>query len=142
MLTIVPAQQRGVKRRRERARSSLHGPPNYAAGKCAAGTRQDYCDHCRTELDGPERHVVLFVIWLIAAAALGVAEMLTTTLALGLIAVSALAAAATEAAGGNVLLQLAVFVAASVAGIVLIRPIALRRLHRRTNLRTGTAEIG
>ena len=37
------------------------------------------------------RHVVLLVIWLIAAAVLGVAEMLTTTLALGLVAVGALA---------------------------------------------------
>ena len=85
--------------------------------------------------------MVLLVIWLIAAAALGVAEMLTTTLALGLMAISALAAAATEAAGGNVLLQLGVFVAASVAGIVLIRPVAMRRLRRRTNLRTGTAAL-
>jgi len=52
-----------------------------------------------------------------------------------------IAAAATEAAGGNVLLQLAVFVAASLAGIVLIRPVALRRLRRRATLRTGTAAI-
>jgi membrane protein implicated in regulation of membrane protease activity len=85
--------------------------------------------------------VVLLVIWLIAAAALGVAEILTTTLALGLMAVGALAAAATEAVGGNVLLQIAVFVVASLAGIVLIRPMALRRLRRRTTLRTGTAAL-
>ena len=85
--------------------------------------------------------MVLLVIWLIAAAVLGVAEMLTTTLALGLIAVSAVAAAVTEALGGNVLVQLAVFVAASLAGIVLIRPIALRRLQRRSTLRTGTAAL-
>jgi membrane protein implicated in regulation of membrane protease activity len=85
--------------------------------------------------------VVLLVIWLIAAAALGVAEMLTTTLALGLMAIGALAAAVTEAAGGNVLFQLAVFVAASLAGIVLIRPIALRRLRSRSTLRTGTAAL-
>jgi membrane protein implicated in regulation of membrane protease activity len=85
--------------------------------------------------------VVLLVIWLIAAAALGVAEILTTTLALGLMAVGALAAAATEALGGNVLLQIGVFVVASLAGIVLIRPMALRRLRRRTTLRTGTAAL-
>jgi len=85
--------------------------------------------------------VVLLVIWLVAAAALGAAEMLTTTLALGLMAVGALAAALTEAAGGDPLLQLAVFVAVSLAGIVLIRPVALRRLQRRSTLRTGTAAL-
>jgi membrane protein implicated in regulation of membrane protease activity len=78
---------------------------------------------------------------LIAAAALGVAEMLTTTLALGLIAVGALAAALTEAVSGSPLLQLAVFVAVSLAGIVVIRPLALRRIERRTTFRTGTAAL-
>src|SRR5215471_12916 len=146
MFTIVPALRRGVKKGAGAHGAACTGQictgrQSTRRGNVPTATRRDYCDHCRTELDGPERHVVLFVIWLIAAAALGVAEMLTTTLALGLMAISALAAAATEAAGGNVLLQLAVFVAASVAGIVLIRPIALRRLHRRTNLRTGTAAL-
>ncbi|HEX9518730.1 MAG TPA: NfeD family protein [Streptosporangiaceae bacterium] len=85
--------------------------------------------------------MVLLVIWLIAAAALGVAEMLTTTLALGLVAVGALAAALTETVGGPPLLQLAVFVAVSLTGIVLIRPLALRRLKRRTTFPTGTAAL-
>jgi membrane protein implicated in regulation of membrane protease activity len=85
--------------------------------------------------------VVLLVVWLIAAAALGVAEMLTTTLALGLIAIGALAGAVTEVAGGSPLVQLAVFVAVSLAGIVLIRPVALGRLQQRTTFRTGTAAL-
>ncbi len=85
--------------------------------------------------------MVLLVIWLIAAAALGVAEMLTTTLALGLVAVGALAAALTETVGGPPILQLAVFVAVSLTGIVLIRPLALRRLKRRTTFPTGTAAL-
>jgi membrane protein implicated in regulation of membrane protease activity len=85
--------------------------------------------------------VGLLVIWLIAAAALGVAEMLTTTLALGLLAVGALAAAGTEAVGGSLLLQLAVFAGVSLAGIVLIRPLALRRIQRRTTFPTGTAAL-
>lgn len=85
--------------------------------------------------------MILLVIWLILAAVLGVAEMLTTTLALGLLAVGALAAALTEAAGGGGLLQLAVFVLVSLAGIVLIRPLALRRLRRRGTLRTGMAAL-
>ncbi|MDR2983519.1 MAG: NfeD family protein [Nocardiopsaceae bacterium] len=85
--------------------------------------------------------MVLLVIWLVAAAALGVAEMLTTTLALGLVAIGALAGALTEAVGGPPLVQLAVFVAVSLAGIVLIRPVALRRLQSRNTLRTGTAAL-
>ncbi len=85
--------------------------------------------------------MVLLVIWLILAAVLGVAEMLTTTLALGLLAVGALAAALTEAVGGSGPLQIVVFVAVSLAGIVLIRPFALRRLRRRGSLRTGTAAL-
>src|SRR6266567_5827288 len=67
--------------------------------------------------------------------------MLTTTLALGLVAVGALAAALAEAVGGGPVAQVAVFVAVSLAGIVLIRPVALRRLQRRSTLRTGTAAL-
>lgn len=85
--------------------------------------------------------MVLLVVWLIAAAALGVAEMLTTTLALGLVAIGALAGALTEVAGGPPVLQLAVFVAVSLAGIVLIRPVAMRRLQGRATFRTGTAAL-
>lgn len=85
--------------------------------------------------------MVLLVIWLIAAAALGAAEMLTTTLALGLVAVGALAAALAEAVGGGPVTQVVVFVAVSLAGIVLIRPVALRRLQRRSTFRTGAAAL-
>jgi membrane protein implicated in regulation of membrane protease activity len=85
--------------------------------------------------------VVLLVIWLIVAAALGVAEMMTTTLALGLVAVGALAGAVTAGLHGPVLAQVAVFFAVSLAGVVLIRPIALRRLQHRSAFRTGTAAL-
>jgi membrane protein implicated in regulation of membrane protease activity len=85
--------------------------------------------------------VGLWVIWVIAAAVLGVAELLTATLALVLIAVGALAAALTSALGGGIGLQLAAFVVVSLAGIVLIRPLGLRRLQRRPSLRTGTAAL-
>lgn len=83
----------------------------------------------------------LWVVWIIAAAVLGVAELLTTTLALGLVAVGALAAALTSALGGNAGFQLTAFVVVSLAGIVLIRPLGLRRLRRRPALRTGTAAL-
>jgi membrane protein implicated in regulation of membrane protease activity len=81
------------------------------------------------------------VVWLIAAVVLGVAELLTTTLALALIAVGALAAALSSALGANAEIQLAAFVVVSLAGIVLIRPLGLKRLQRRPSLRTGTAAL-
>jgi membrane protein implicated in regulation of membrane protease activity len=85
--------------------------------------------------------VGLWVIWVIAAAVLGVAELLTTTLAFGLVAVGALAAALIGGLGGNTVPQLIAFAVVSLAGIVLIRPYALRRLRRRPSLRTGTAAL-
>lgn len=85
--------------------------------------------------------MALFVLWLIVAVVLGIAEMMTTTLAAGLLAVGALAAALTGAVGGDPLIQVTAFIAVSLAGIVLIRPVALRRLQRRATLRTGTAAL-
>ncbi len=83
----------------------------------------------------------LWVVWLIAAAVLGVAELLTTTLALGLVAVGALAAAGVSALGADAGLQVLAFVVVSLAGITLIRPLGLRRLQRHPTLRTGTAAL-
>ena len=83
----------------------------------------------------------VWVLWVIAAAVLGVAELLTTTLALGLIAIGALAAALTSALGGAIGLQAGAFVVVSLAGIVVIRPLGLRRLRRGPGMRTGTAAL-
>ena len=85
--------------------------------------------------------MALWVIWLVAAVVLGIAEMLTTTLALGLLAVGALAAALASGLGADIAIQAGLFAGVSVAGIVLIRPAALRRLQRRSSLRTGTAAL-
>jgi membrane protein implicated in regulation of membrane protease activity len=85
--------------------------------------------------------VHLWVVWLVAAAILGVAELLTTTLALALVAVGALAAAAVSALGGNAGTQILAFVVVSLAGITLIRPLGLKRLQRHPTLRTGTAAL-
>jgi len=85
--------------------------------------------------------VGLLVVWLVAAVVLGVAELLTGTLALGLVAIGALAAALAAGLDGPALVQVAVFAAVSVAGIVLIRPYAMRHLRHRPGLRTGTAAL-
>jgi membrane protein implicated in regulation of membrane protease activity len=70
-----------------------------------------------------------WVIWLIFAVALGIAEILTLTAALGV-----LGAAAVITAGVALILplplQLVVFTIAATAGVVLIRPIALRHMHQ------------
>jgi membrane protein implicated in regulation of membrane protease activity len=85
--------------------------------------------------------MALLVVWLVVAVALGVAELLTTTLTFGLVAVGSLAAALASGLGGGWAVQVAVFAAVSLASLVLIRPVAMRRLRRRSTLRTGTAAL-
>ena len=83
----------------------------------------------------------IWIIWLIVAAALGVAEVMTATLAFGLIAVAALVGAGVGAAGGNVVLQFGAFVVASAAALGIARPFALRHVKQPPPLRTGTAAL-
>jgi membrane protein implicated in regulation of membrane protease activity len=82
-----------------------------------------------------------WIVWLIIAAVLGVAEILTTTLAFGLIAVAALVAAAVGAFHLDLGVQLAAFVIAAAAGLGFVRPIALRHIKQPPELRTGTAAL-
>jgi len=83
----------------------------------------------------------IWIIWLIVAVALGVAEMLTMTFSLGLIAVGAVAAAVVSAAGGGGLLQLGAFVLAAFGGLVVVRHIALRHVRQPPPLRTGVSAL-
>ena len=83
----------------------------------------------------------IWIIWLIVAAVLGVAEVMTATLAFGLIAVAALVGAGVGAAGGNVALQFGAFVVASAAALGIARPFALRHIKQPPPLRTGTAAL-
>lgn len=70
----------------------------------------------------------IWFIWFIVAVLLGVAEIFTLTAALGLLGGAALITSASAAIGLPVPLQFVVFAAASVAGIVLLRPIARRHM--------------
>jgi membrane protein implicated in regulation of membrane protease activity len=81
------------------------------------------------------------VYWFIAAGALAAGEIATMGFFLGPIAVAALLAAVVALAGGGVALQLAVFAAASIASLGVLRPIATRHLHMPARLRTGTAAL-
>jgi membrane protein implicated in regulation of membrane protease activity len=82
-----------------------------------------------------------WVVWLVVAAALGIAEVTTLTLALGLMALGALTAGLTAAIGLPVAIQLVAFGATSVAGLGVLRPIAARHLRQPPLLRSGTAAL-
>jgi membrane protein implicated in regulation of membrane protease activity len=82
-----------------------------------------------------------WVVWLILAAVLAVAELVTLTFALGLLAIAAIAAGASGAAGLPFTLQVAVFAVTSAAGLVVVRPIALRHIRQPPALRTGVAAL-
>ncbi|MER7211357.1 NfeD family protein [Streptosporangium sp. NPDC000239] len=69
-----------------------------------------------------------WVIWLILAVALGVAEIFTLTTALGLLGGAALITSVTAALGLPLPLQFLVFAVTTVAGMVVVRPIARRHL--------------
>ena len=70
----------------------------------------------------------VWLIWLILAVVLGIAEVFTLTAALGLLGVGALVAAISAALGVPLPIQLVAFAVASAAGIVLIRPVVRKHL--------------
>src|SRR5690242_21328465 len=82
-----------------------------------------------------------WIVWLIVAAVLGVAELLTTTLAFGLIAVAAVVAAVVGAFDLPLALQLAAFVVAAGAGLGFVRPIAMRHIKQPPLLQIGRAHV-
>ncbi|MFI5067446.1 MAG: NfeD family protein [Streptosporangiales bacterium] len=82
-----------------------------------------------------------WIVWLVLAAVLGVAEVMTTTLAFGLIAAGAVVAAVVGAAGVGLPFQLGAFAVAAAAGLVVVRPIAMRHIKQPPLLRTGTSAL-
>ncbi|MFH8434222.1 NfeD family protein [Streptomyces sp. NPDC018007] len=66
--------------------------------------------------------------WLLAAAALGAAEFFTLTLVFGLLAGAALVAAVVAGVGVGLFGQLLAFGLTGVAGLALVRPVALRQM--------------
>lgn len=67
-----------------------------------------------------------WIVWLIIAVVLGVAEILTLTAALGLLGAAALSTSAAAALGLPVPLQFVVFALISAAGLLVVRPLAAR----------------
>jgi membrane protein implicated in regulation of membrane protease activity len=78
-----------------------------------------------------------WIVWVVLAAVLGVAEIFTLTAALGLLA----AAAVVAAVGLGVAVQLLLFTGAAAAGLLLVRPIALRHLRQPPARRFGVAAL-
>ncbi len=85
--------------------------------------------------------MVAWIVWLIVAAVLGIAELATTTFALGIIAVGALVAAAIGALHLGLPFQLLAFVVASGAGLGFVLPIARRHIKQPPLLKTGPAAL-
>ncbi|MGW1205613.1 NfeD family protein [Streptomyces cyaneofuscatus] len=79
-----------------------------------------------------------WLAWLLAAAALGVAEFFTLTLVFGLLAGAALVAAVVAGVGIGLLGQLVALALAAAAGLVLVRPVALRALANSPITREGS----
>ncbi|WP_116244690.1 NfeD family protein [Nocardiopsis sp. FIRDI 009] len=82
-----------------------------------------------------------WLIWMILAVALGVAEAFTLTFVLGLVAVAALVAALLGAIGLPVAVQIIGFAATATAGLVLVRPIMQRQMTRGPDARSGAAAL-
>ncbi|MEY9210750.1 NfeD family protein [Thermobifida halotolerans] len=79
----------------------------------------------------------VWVVWLVVAVALGIAELFTLTLALGLLAAAALIAGVVGAVGVGLAGQVVAFLAASAAGLLVVRPIARRHMAQPPLLRSG-----
>jgi membrane protein implicated in regulation of membrane protease activity len=80
-----------------------------------------------------------WVLWVVLAAALAIGEVMTLGFLLGLLALAAVAPGVGAAVG--VVIQLLVFIVASIASLALIRPVAKRHLRTPASIRTGTAAL-
>ena len=82
-----------------------------------------------------------WVWWMIAAGGLAVGEIFTMGFFLGPIAIAATLAAIVSLVGGGLALSWAVFIVASAASVLVLRPIARRHLRTPPRIRTGTAAL-
>ena len=82
-----------------------------------------------------------WLAWLVLAALLGIAELMTATLAFGLLAVAALAAAIVSGLGLGLPVQLGAFAVTAGVGLGVVRPLAARHIRQPALLRSGTAAL-
>lgn len=83
------------------------------------------------------------LFWWLAglAALLGVAEVFTTNLVFGSLAVAFAGAAVSDVLGAPLAATVAVGVVVAAAGLFAVRPAALRRMQSKPELRTGAAAL-
>ncbi|MFB7651592.1 MULTISPECIES: NfeD family protein [unclassified Streptomyces] len=79
----------------------------------------------------------LWLIWLIIAAVLAVAEIFTLTAALGMLSAAALITAGSAAIGLPLPFQLLVFATVAAVAVLFVRPLALRRVRQPQGARFG-----
>lgn len=79
--------------------------------------------------------------WAILAIVLATGEIFTLTFFLGPIALAAAAAAIAAGFGASIEIQLVIFIAGSLATLLLLRPIVRRHLRTPVSHRTGTAAL-
>ena len=82
-----------------------------------------------------------WVLWLIAAVVLAVAEVLNLSFYLFPFAIGAAGAALVDLAGGGTPLAVVVFAVLTAVSFGIVRPIARRHLHAPPQIRTGTAAL-
>jgi membrane protein implicated in regulation of membrane protease activity len=82
-----------------------------------------------------------WVLWVIAAGAFGIGEMLTTSFFLAPFALGAGIAAAVDAAGAGGLPAWIAFVVVSLLTLLVIRPIAISHMKVPPQIRTGAAAL-
>ena len=82
-----------------------------------------------------------WVWWMIAAGVLAVGEIATLGFFLGPIAIAAALAGIVALIGVGLAAHWIVFIAASLASVLVLRPIARRHLRTPASLRTGTAAL-
>jgi membrane protein implicated in regulation of membrane protease activity len=82
-----------------------------------------------------------WVIWLVLAAGLAIAEVLTLTLVLGLLSVAAVLAAGADLLGLPLWAQILVFAGSGAALTLTVRPVARRHLQPAPHALTGVAAL-
>ena len=80
-------------------------------------------------------------MWLIAAVAFGVGEVLTLSFFLAPFGIGAAFAALVAALGAGLVVSGVVFLLVSIAALLALRPVARRHLRTPARLRTGTAAL-
>ncbi len=82
-----------------------------------------------------------WLVWLILALGLGIAEVFTLTFVLGLLAVAALVAALLGAIGVPVAVQIIGFIVTAAAGIYLVRPLMQRQMRGGPGTKSGAEAL-